>query len=62
MANNAGTSDNKRRGNKDHRTTWVLFQTPKAGFTYAVGAEKTRLYGKKNILSTFLPVIQQNRA
>ena len=62
MANNAGTSDNKMRGNKENRTTCVLFQTPKTGFTYAVGTEKTRLYGKKNILSTFLPIIQQNRA
>ena len=61
-ANDAGRNDNKRRGNKDHITTCVLFQTPKIGFTYAVGAEKTRLYGKKNILSTFLPIIQQKRA
>ena len=49
-------------GNKEHITTCVLFQTPKAGFTYAVGTEKIRLYGKKTILSTLLLVIQQNRA
>ena len=62
VAKNAGTSDNKMRGNEENKSASVLFQTPKTGFTYAVGTEKTRLYGKKNILSTFLPVIQQNRA
>jgi hypothetical protein len=62
IAKNAGTIDNKMRGNEANKSASVLFQTPKAGFTYAVGTEITRLYGKKNILSTFLPVIQQNRA
>ena len=42
-ANNAGTNDNRMSGNIDHKRTWFLFQTPKTGFTYAVGTEKTPL-------------------
>ena len=67
IANTAGIIDNKINGNAYNKIISPLLHTPKAGFTYAPGVKNLFLrgsfeYGKKHILSTFLPDIQQKRA
>lgn len=62
IANIAGSIDNIIIGNAENKATCHLFHTPKAGFTYAAILENICLYGKKFILSTFLPDIQQKNA
>ena len=60
--NIAGSIDNIIIGNALSNIVCHLFHTPKAGFTYAAISEDFCLYGKKFILSTFPPDIQQKNA
>ena len=62
IAKKAGKIVNKIIGKAENNIAWHLFHAPNAGITYAVFEVKKFLYGKKHILSTFLPDIKQKTA